>query len=106
MNLAYARHLKQECPANVDPRIAVDMDPTTPQKFDNVYYKNLQQGKGLFTSDQSLFTDARSRKIVNLFAADAAAFERAFVAAMTKLGRFGVKNGKQGEIRHDCAAVN
>ncbi|XP_021834780.1 peroxidase 16-like [Prunus avium] len=106
MNLAYARHLKQECPANVDPRIAVDMDPTTPQKFDNVYYKNLQQGKGLFTSDQSLFTDARSRKIVNLFAADASAFERAFVAAITKLGRFGIKNGKQGEIRHDCAAVN
>ncbi|KAM0968678.1 hypothetical protein ACFX13_017301 [Malus domestica] len=106
MNVAYARELRKECPKNVDPRIAVTMDPNTPQRFDNVYYKNLQQGKGLFTSDQSLFTDTKSRKIVNLFAADAAAFERAFVAAMTKLGRVGIKTGKQGEIRHNCAAVN
>lgn len=82
------------------------MDPASPQTFDNMYYKNLQQGKGLFTSDQSLFTDKRSRKFVNLFASNNTAFERAFVAAITKLGRVGVRTGKQGEIRHDCSMVN
>ena len=82
------------------------MDPNTPQTFDNEYYKNLQQGKGLFTSDQVLFNDRKSRPIVNLFASNATAFEEAFVAAMTRLGRIGVKTGKQGEIRRNCAAVN
>ncbi|XWS72834.1 hypothetical protein CRYUN_Cryun02cG0074300 [Craigia yunnanensis] len=105
-NLAYARQLRKMCPKNVDPRMAIDMDPATSQTFDNMYYKNLQQGKGLFTSDQSLFTDARSRHIVNIFASNNTAFEEAFVAAITKLGRIGVRKGKQGEIRHDCAVVN
>lgn len=94
------------CPLNVDPRIAINMDPTTPQIFDNAYFKNLQQGMGLFTSDQILFTDTRSRSTVNLFASDNEAFNRAFVSAITKLGRVGVKTGNQGEIRRDCSFVN
>ncbi|KAF3447643.1 hypothetical protein FNV43_RR12830 [Rhamnella rubrinervis] len=106
LNLGYAKRLRLLCPRDVDPRIAIDMDPNTPQTFDNVYYKNLQQGKGLFTSDQTLFIDPRSRKIVNKFASNATAFERAFVAAITKLGRVGVKPGYQGEIRKDCTRVN
>ncbi|XVF48172.1 hypothetical protein PTKIN_Ptkin03bG0169500 [Pterospermum kingtungense] len=106
LNLAYARQLRKMCPQNVDPRMAIEMDPATPQIFDNMYYKNLQRGKGLFTSDQSLLTDARSRHIVNMFASNNTAFEKAFVAAITKLGRIGVRTGKHGEIRHDCAVVN
>ncbi|XP_041019447.1 peroxidase 16-like [Juglans microcarpa x Juglans regia] len=103
---AYGKYLREVCPKNIDPRLVIDMDPNTPRKFDNMYYKNLQQGMGLFTSDQSLFTDKRSRKIVNLFASNNTAFEKAFVAAITKLGRVGVRTGNQGEIRHNCAMVN
>ncbi|MBA0756796.1 hypothetical protein Gotri_019941 [Gossypium trilobum] len=106
LNLPYARQLQQMCPENVDPRMAIEMDPSTPRIFDNMYYINLQQGKGLFTSDQSLFTNARSRNIVNLFASNNTAFEEAFVAAITKLGRIGVKTGKQVEIRNDCFVLN
>ncbi|POO03825.1 Peroxidase [Trema orientale] len=106
LDLQYAKLLQQRCPRNADPRAVADLDPHTPNTFDNVYYKNLQQGKGLFTSDQTLFTDKKSRKIVNLFASNSTAFEGAFVVAMTKLGRIGVKTGNQGEIRRDCAAVN
>lgn len=106
LNQNYARQLRQMCPRNVDPRIAINMDPTTPQRFDNGYFKNLQQGMGLFTSDQSLFTDTRSRNTVNLFAKNNTAFHQAFVAAITKLGRVGVKTKNQGEIRHDCSLVN
>ncbi|XP_068652087.1 peroxidase 16-like [Aristolochia californica] len=106
LNPFYARQLQQMCPRTVDPRIAINMDPTTPNTFDNAYFKNLQQGKGLFTSDQTLFTDPRSRGTVNLFASNQTAFRQAFVAAMTKLGRMGVKTGRQGEIRRDCTAVN
>uniref|UniRef100_A0A6M2EX86 Peroxidase n=1 Tax=Populus davidiana TaxID=266767 RepID=A0A6M2EX86_9ROSI len=106
LNQQYAMQLRQMCPVNVDPRIAINMDPTTPQKFDNAYYQNLQNGKGLFTSDQILFTDSRSKGTVNQFASNNAAFQQAFVTAITKLGRVGVLTGNQGEIRRDCSQVN
>ncbi|MED6165084.1 Peroxidase 45 [Stylosanthes scabra] len=106
LNLQYAFQLRQMCPIGVDPRIAINMDPVTPQKFDNQYFKNLQQGKGLFTSDQVLFTDARTKSTVNLFASNEAAFNTAFINAITKLGRVGVLTGNQGEIRIDCTRPN
>lgn len=106
LNKAYATQLQSMCPRNVDPRIAINMDPNTPRTFDNVYFKNLQQGKGLFTSDQVLFTDTRSKPTVNTWASNSAAFQNAFVTAMTKLGRVGVKTGRNGNIRHDCGAFN
>ncbi|KAL8240618.1 hypothetical protein R6Q59_013973 [Mikania micrantha] len=106
LNKTYAAQLQQQCPKNVDPRIAINMDPNTPRTFDNVYFKNLQQGKGLFTSDQVLFTDSRSKQTVNSWASSPQAFNNAFVAAMTKLGRVGVKKGQNGNIRRDCSAFN
>lgn len=106
LNLAYAKQLQQVCPKNVDPRISIDMDPITPRTFDNQYYKNLQQGRGLLSSDQSLFTHKSSRNLVNLFASNNTAFETSFVNAMTKLGRTGIKTGNQGEIRRDCTMIN
>ncbi|KAL5713654.1 peroxidase [Ranunculus cassubicifolius] len=102
INKNYVPQLMAMCPRNVDPTIAVNMDPTTPRKFDNVYFQNLKQGKGLFTSDQVLFTDARSKPTVNLWASNPGAFNAAFTNAMTKLGRVGVKTGTQGRIRSDC----
>lgn len=82
------------------------MDPTSPKTFDNAYFKNLQQGKGLFTSDQVLFTDARSKGTVNTWALDPKAFNAGLIQALTKLGRVGVKTGRNGNIRFDCGAFN
>ncbi|KAG5116650.1 hypothetical protein AAZX31_15G155400 [Glycine max] len=106
LNLHYAFQLRQSCPLRVDSRIAINMDPVTPQKFDNQYFKNLQQGMGLFTSDQVLATDERSRGTINLFASNEQAFYNAFIEAITKMGRISVKTGRQGEIRFDCSRVN
>lgn len=106
LNKQYATQLQGMCPRNVDPRIAINMDPNTPRAFDNVYYKNLQQGKGLFTSDQVLFTDSRSKFTVDAWASNSQAFQNAFISAMTKLGRVGVKTGRNGNIRFDCGKFN
>ncbi|KAJ8546440.1 hypothetical protein K7X08_019023 [Anisodus acutangulus] len=102
----YAKQLMQMCPQNVDPSIAINMDPVTPRTFDNEYYKSLVGGKGLFTSDQVLFTDKASEGTVSDFANNAFDFNGAFVTAMRKLGRVGVKTGNQGEIRLDCTRFN
>ncbi|CAN1137506.1 Peroxidase 73 [Linum perenne] len=106
LNPAYAQQLMTACPRNVDPSIAIDMDPTTPRKFDNVYYQNLVDGKGMFSSDQVLFSDRRSRPTVVDFARSGADFNGGFVSAMRKLGRVGVKTGNQGRIRRDCSSLN
>ncbi|CAN4079094.1 unnamed protein product [Withania somnifera] len=102
----YAKELMQMCPQNVDPSIAINMDPVSPRAFDNEYYKNLVGGKGLFTSDQVLFTGKSSQGTVRDFANNAFDFNGAFVTAMRKLGRVGVKTGNQGEIRLDCTRFN
>ncbi|KAG5527017.1 hypothetical protein RHGRI_028077 [Rhododendron griersonianum] len=106
MNPNYAQQLMQACPQNVDPRIAVDLDPVTPEIFDNVYYQNLLVGKGLLTSDEVLFTNPASRRTVKNFANNPSHFNREFGNAMIKLGRVGVKTGNQGQIRKDCTAFN
>ncbi|KAL6880487.1 hypothetical protein ACP4OV_012052 [Aristida adscensionis] len=106
LNRSYAAQLRAECPPNVDPRIAVSMDPVTPRAFDNQYFKNLQMGMGLLSSDQVLYSDPRSRPTVDSWAQSSVAFNQAFVAAMTKLGRVGVKMGAQGNIRRNCAVLN
>ncbi|RDY04781.1 Peroxidase 55, partial [Mucuna pruriens] len=102
----YAQDLMAGCPRNPDPTVVLPLDPQSPAAFDNVYYQNLLSGKGLLTSDQVLFTDATSQPTVVRFANNAADFNEAFVAAMRKLGRVGVKTGKDGEIRRDCTAFN
>ncbi|KAK4488427.1 hypothetical protein RD792_004191 [Penstemon davidsonii] len=106
LNKLYATQLQGMCPRNVDPRIAVDMDPVTPKKFDNSYFRILKEGKGLFTSDQVLYTDSRSKNTVNTWASDPNAFNAAFIEAITKLGRVGVKTGRNGNIRVDCGRFN
>jgi len=104
---SYASQLQANCPIDVDlTTIVVGMDPQTPQQFDNAYYQDLQSHEGLFTSDEVLFTDSRSASTVNSFAASTDSFQTAFVTAITKLGRAGVKTGTRGEIRRDCSAFN
>lgn len=106
VNKTYLAQLRSQCPRNVDPNIAINIDPDTPRTFDNAYYKNLQQRMGLLTSDQVLFEDSRSRPTVNAWANNKQAFENAFVTAITKLGRIGVKTGRNGNIRRNCGAFN
>jgi peroxidase len=105
-NLDYAAQLKEACPPNVGPTIAVNMDPVSPITFDNLYYSNLVNGLGLFTSDQVLYTDMSTRPIVKKFADNQKDFFHAFVDAMIRLGRLGVKTGNEGEIRKVCTAFN
>ncbi|VAI37093.1 unnamed protein product [Triticum turgidum subsp. durum] len=107
MDPGYASQLLAACPAGVDPNVALEIDPVTPHAFDNQYFINLQKGMGLLTSDQVLYADLRSRPTVDAWAANSSDFEAAFVAAMTNLGRVGVKTDPAlGNIRRDCAVLN
>ncbi|KAH7577183.1 hypothetical protein ACOSP7_002006 [Xanthoceras sorbifolium] len=107
LNYSYADELKETCKNTIKgPEPVVFMDPKTPGTLDNVYYQNLVAGKGLFTSDEVLYTDPETQPTVKDFARSPGYFNDAFAAAMKKLGRVGVKTGNQGEIRRDCTVFN
>ncbi|KAF8088339.1 hypothetical protein N665_0545s0007 [Sinapis alba] len=82
------------------------LDPVTPDKFDNMYYKNLEKGMGLLASDYILFKDNGTRPFVELYANNQTAFFEDFARAMEKLGMVGVKGDNDGEVRRICANSN
>lgn len=103
----YAVGLQNVCPQqNLDPNMAAFNDVLSPRTFDNVFYQNLPKGLGLLASDQILYSDARTRGLVETYASNQDAFFRDFALAMDKLGSVGVKTGYEGEIRKSCDAFN
>lgn len=85
----------------------VDLDATTPKTFDNVYYINLEKKMGLLSTDQLLYSDARTSPLVSALAASHSVFEHQFAVSMGKLGIVDVLTGlEEGEIRTNCNFVN
>ncbi|KAK4763690.1 hypothetical protein SAY87_013128 [Trapa incisa] len=103
----YAEGLKKLC-ANYtkDPTMSAFNDVMTPNKFDNMYYLNLQRGMGLLASDQIMASDKRTKPFVDRFASNQSAFFEAFARAMEKVSVYGIKTGKQGEVRRRCDSFN
>nr|AAA98491.1 anionic peroxidase [Petroselinum crispum] len=104
MDAEFAQDLKNICPPNSNN--TTPQDVITPNLFDNSYYVDLINRQGLFTSDQDLFTDTRTKEIVQDFASDQELFFEKFVLAMTKMGQLSVLAGSEGEIRADCSLRN
>jgi peroxidase len=101
----YAGTLRLTCPA-VDTDNTTNLDIRSPNVFDNRYFVDLMNRQGLFTSDQDLYTDSRTRNIVTSFAVNQTLFFERFVVAMTKMGQFNVTTGTQGQIRANCSVRN
>ncbi|XP_010250084.1 PREDICTED: peroxidase 3-like [Nelumbo nucifera] len=101
----YAAFLASQCPNLSNKTTQVDMDPQSAESFDNHYYVNLKQHKGLFHSDAALLTNKKSEKIVNKLL-DQKAFFKAFAHSMKKMGAIEVLTGNSGEVRKKCTVVN
>ncbi|XP_002527092.2 peroxidase 12 [Ricinus communis] len=101
----FANGLKQTCPQAETHNTTV-LDIRSPNIFVNKYYVDLINRQGLFTSDQDLYTDARTRAIVTSFAANETLFFQKFVLSMIRMGQMDVLTGNQGEIRANCSARN
>ncbi|MED6119418.1 hypothetical protein PIB30_011783 [Stylosanthes scabra] len=109
LNTTYLGTLELICPNNTNDNNITNLDPTTPDNFDNNYYINLQNQEGLFQSDQVLFSTPNATdtvSVVNGFANDQNSFFQAFVNSMIKMGNIDVITGTQGEIRNQCNVVN
>ncbi|BBH02940.1 Peroxidase superfamily protein, partial [Prunus dulcis] len=81
------------------------LDFQTPARFDNHYYLNILQGKGLLGSDNVLVTqdhDGEILKQVWAYASDQKLFFASFVKSVIKMGNINTLTGNQGEIRKHC----
>ncbi|XP_027358375.1 peroxidase 66-like [Abrus precatorius] len=104
LNTEFALDLRKKCPKLNTNFSAGQFLDSTAAVFDNDYYRQLLVGKGLFSSDQSLVGDHRTRWIVEAFAKDQNLFFQEFVTSMLKLGNVGVS--ENGEVRLNCKIVN
>ncbi|XP_022754047.1 peroxidase 15-like [Durio zibethinus] len=104
----FAEVLGQICPEGGNANVLTNLDSVTPDDFDNNYYINLQNNRGLLQTDQFLFstTGANTVPIVNRFAGSQSDFFDAFVQSMIALGNISPLTGSNGEIRANCRRIN
>lgn len=101
----FATTRKTNCPTSGGDTNLAPLDPT-PTRFDNNYYVDLVNRRGLFHSDQELFNGGSQDALVRTYSGNNAAFLRDFAAAMVKLGNISPLTGTNGEIRRKCRFVN
>lgn len=102
----FVKYLKKTCPKGGANQFTktLNFDPT-PQTFDNKYYINVLNGRGLVTLDAEIATDPRSVNIVKKFATDQDAFFKVFSSAFVKISTLGVLTGNKGIVRKKCSVL-
>ncbi|KAJ8770829.1 hypothetical protein K2173_021744 [Erythroxylum novogranatense] len=108
LNSTYLTTLQKLCPQGGNESVLANLDPTTPNGFDNNYFSNLQIHYGLLQSDQELLstTGADTIPIVNSFTSNQTVFFENFIVSMVRMGNLSVLTETSGEIRLSCRRVN
>lgn len=107
LDQSYAAKLRSNCPRSGGDQNLFFLDPVSPTKFDNSYYKNLIVSKGLLSSDEILFTqNQQTMQFVKQYAANQELFFQQFAKSMIKMGNITPLTGKSGQIRKICRKVN
>lgn len=108
IDTSFANTRQTECPksrGSGDNNLA-PLDLTTSTSFDNHYFKNLVENKGLLHSDQQLFNGGSTDSIVSGYSMNSSSFFSDFASAMIKMGDISPLTGSNGEIRKNCRRVN
>jgi peroxidase len=107
-NALFREHNNKICPPDGDPEKLTNLDHSTPNQFDTLYYKNLLVGEGILRSDQTLWSTSAlvNKPLVLSWAVNPFAFFSAFAHSSIKMGNIKPLTGDEGEIRQNCAFVN
>ncbi|GAU18171.1 hypothetical protein TSUD_248720 [Trifolium subterraneum] len=108
IDTSFARTRQSGCPktsGSGDNNLA-PLDLATPTSFDNHYFKNLVDSKGLLHSDQVLFNGGSADSIVHEYSTNPSSFFSDFITAMIKMGDISPLTGSNGEIRKNCRRAN
>ncbi|KAI3911324.1 hypothetical protein MKW98_010211 [Papaver atlanticum] len=104
---SFATTIKNNCPsASSGDNNLAPLDVQTPTAFDNNYFKNLVNKKGLLHSDQELFNGGSTDSQVRTYSNNPSTFSADFAAAMIKMGDISPLTGSNGEIRKNCRKAN
>ncbi|KAJ1690989.1 hypothetical protein LUZ63_015144 [Rhynchospora breviuscula] len=103
---SFAAMRQQTCPQTGGDNNLAPIDVQSPTTFDNAYYVNLVNKKGLFHSDQELFNGGSQDNLVQRYSQDANLFAKDFAKAMVKMSNLSPLTGNNGEIRLNCRKVN
>ncbi|KAJ4710293.1 Peroxidase [Melia azedarach] len=106
IDAGFASTRRRQCPATSGNSNLAPLDLVTPNSFDNNYFKNLIQKKGLLESDQVLFSGRSTDSIVDEYSKNPSKFKSDFAAAMIKMGDINTLTGSAGQIRRVCNIVN
>ncbi|KAL1335525.1 hypothetical protein HN51_064388 [Arachis hypogaea] len=102
--------LQSLCPQNGDGNTTAPLDRNSIDLFDNHYFKNLLNSKGLLSSDQILFSSdeavSTTKALVQTYSNNSALFFADFANSMIRMGNINPKTGSDGEIRNTCRAIN
>ncbi|VAI03720.1 unnamed protein product [Triticum turgidum subsp. durum] len=104
----FARSRQSDCPRTAgsgDNNLA-PLDLQTPTMFENDYYKNLVQKRGILHSDQELFNGGAADALVRQYVGSQSAFFKDFVVGMIKMGDITPLTGSSGQIRKNCRRIN
>ncbi|MED6156049.1 Peroxidase 52 [Stylosanthes scabra] len=105
-SFAQTRQSKCPRPSGVGDNNLAPLDLQTPASFDNHYFNNLIDRKGLLHSDQQLFNGGSTDSIVRGYSTNPSSFFADFASAMIKMGDINPLTGSQGEVRKNCRRVN
>ncbi|GKD91140.1 peroxidase N1-like protein [Tanacetum coccineum] len=102
--------LRNLCPNGGDGTRRVTLDTGSVGRFDNSYYSNLRNRRGVLESDAALWNTPATQTLVNRFLGirglAGLTFNVEFGRSMVKMGNIELKTGSQGEIRRVCTATN
>ena len=102
----FATSAKSNCPSTDGDSNLSPLDVTTNVLFDNAYFKNLVNKKGLLHSDQQLFSGGSTDSQVTTYSTSSSTFYADFASAMVKMGNLSPLTGSSGQIRTNCRKVN
>ncbi|GKU95713.1 hypothetical protein SLEP1_g9037 [Rubroshorea leprosula] len=105
----FRRILRSICPSSGRDNQLAPLDFATPARFDNHYFINLLEGKGLLGSDNALVWEDDEGEVVQqvwAYATNQELFFESFANSMVKMGNINVLTGVEGEIRKNCRFVN
>ncbi|KAA8528904.1 hypothetical protein F0562_033608 [Nyssa sinensis] len=105
IDAGFASTRRRRCPTSGQNDNLAALDLVTPNSFDNNYFKNLIQKKGLLPSDQVLFSGGSTDNIVSEYSRNPSTFKSDFASAMVKMGDI-PHTGQDGIIRRICSAIN
>ncbi|XP_054800581.1 peroxidase 44-like [Prosopis cineraria] len=85
---------------------SVSLDEGSQFIFDNQFYKQILDKRGILRLDQRIALDNSTRGFVSDLAFNSDKFNKSFADAIIKMGKVEVLVGSAGEVRKNCKAFN